>query len=110
MEFKNIQQLEKEHNKKQMKCLTDSYIMKKDKWNEKHFEFCEADLINVKIETLKQVCEEIKELDIELFLEEVVDKKTGEKVEVPKEIRDLWDIYWEHIQDKLLKKFQGEEK
>jgi len=99
MEFKNIKQLDN--------CPMENY---------KEFTRLETLLMNrpidelrAKLKTLKQVCEEIKELDIELFLEDVVDKKTGKKVEVPKEIRDLWDIYWEHIQEKLLKKFQGEE-
>ena len=68
------------------------------------------ELISVCIDqTLQEVCEEIEEMDIELFLEDIIDKKTGKKVEVPKEIWDLWNIYWEHIQEKLLKKFQGEE-
>lgn len=46
----------------------------------------------------------LDEIGIELFLEDVIDKKTGKKIKVPKEIKDLWDIYWEHIKEKIKSK------
>lgn len=49
----------------------------------------------------KEIEDEIDNLDIELFLEDVVDVKTGKRVKLPKEIWDLWFIYWEHIKEKL---------
>ena len=45
---------------------------------------------------------EIEELDLVLFLESVVDTETGKSVEIPKEIWDLWTVYWEHIREKIL--------
>jgi len=51
----------------------------------------------------KEILKILDDLDIELFLEDVVDKK-GNKVKIPKEVLDLWDIYWEHIKDKLKSK------
>jgi len=43
-------------------------------------------------------------MDIELFLEDVIDVKTKKKVKIPKEILELWEIYWEHIKEKLKSK------
>ena len=57
------------------------------------------------IELCKKFEDVLDFLDVELFLEDVVDKE-GNKVEIPKEIRDLWEIYWEHIKEKLKAKLQ----
>lgn len=50
--------------------------------------------------------EYLDELDIELFLEEIVDTKTGKRVKIPKAVLELWDIYWEHIKEKIKSKLK----
>ena len=54
--------------------------------------------------TLAEVGKVIDDVDLELFLEDVIDKETGKKVVIPKEVWELWNIYWEHIQEKLKQK------
>jgi len=43
----------------------------------------------------------IDDMDIDLLLTDVVNIETGNKVEIPNEIKDLWDIYWKHIQQEI---------
>jgi len=93
--MKTIKQLEKE--------------IKKIEKKEGDLEYLNQDWVvsKVQLQTLKEILNLIDKLDIELFLEDVVDKKTGKKVELPKEIWDLWTIYWEHIKEGLEQKIQG---
>ena len=58
-------------------------------------------------QALKEVLEEIEEMDIELvFATYIKDMKTNEKIDVPKEISFMLDKYWLHIQNRLKQKIK----
>ena len=46
-------------------------------------------------------------MDLDLLLTNVVDLKTGKTIEVPKEVQNLLDIYWEHIKNRILAQING---
>ena len=69
-------------------------IIQNDEWL-KGYEQAKQDFLKI-----------LDDLDIDLFLEDVADVKTGNKIELPKEVWDLWTIYWEHIKEKLKAKLK----
>lgn len=95
--------IEEEYPEKIIECM-EKHFPKGDKRRGDALVLQAIAFIEGKEMKLKEVDKVIDDLDLELFLEDVVDKKTGKKVTIPKEIWELWNIYWEHIQEKLKQK------
>lgn len=55
-----MSKLYKDFEKAQVKCVKGSYNFKKDKWNSKHFIYCEADLLAARLKERDKVIKQFE--------------------------------------------------